>query len=193
MEFSCNKIRQVAENDGNVYSKFEKKNRISIFNFSATSCPTVFVIRNIQVYFDQCSTCAGARNLAIRRSLVNITAFQQSLSLSTSSGNSSQVTAEICSTPNITRLSKIDIIYAFNLNILFFPVSCTCNIKYFTSTTNRFQSYINYDICHNDEYSSQLFDSTSNSFIKYIYISKCFDAENNNNTINYNNYYCNIN
>ncbi len=48
----------------------------------------------------------GARNLALRRLLANITALQRSISLITNDGSSSQVSAQICSAPNITRLSK---------------------------------------------------------------------------------------
>jgi hypothetical protein len=64
------------------------------------------VVRNIQVYFDQCSTCVGARNLALRRALGNITAFSNALSLSANDGSSAQVSTQICSAPNITSLSK---------------------------------------------------------------------------------------
>ncbi|CAF1462190.1 unnamed protein product, partial [Adineta steineri] len=46
-----------------------------------TSCDALFIIQNIQVYFDYCSTCTGSRNLALRRSLGNLTAFQQPLNL----------------------------------------------------------------------------------------------------------------
>ncbi|CAF3994816.1 unnamed protein product [Rotaria sp. Silwood2] len=70
----------------------------------ATSCPTTFIVRNIQVYFDRCSTCVGSRNLALRRTLGNLAAFQKSLNLSTSNANASQISTEICSTPNITSL-----------------------------------------------------------------------------------------
>jgi hypothetical protein len=64
------------------------------------------MVQNIQVYFDECSTCAGARNLAIRRALANITAFQQPLNLITNDGSGSEVSTQICSTPNITAISK---------------------------------------------------------------------------------------
>ncbi|CAF4006786.1 unnamed protein product, partial [Rotaria sp. Silwood1] len=70
----------------------------------ATSCPTTFVVRNIQVYFDRCSSCVGSRNLALRRALGNLTAFQKPLNLSINNGTVSQISIEICSTPNITSL-----------------------------------------------------------------------------------------
>ncbi|CAF3865976.1 unnamed protein product, partial [Rotaria magnacalcarata] len=69
-----------------------------------TSCPITFIIQNIQVYFDACSTCISSRNTALRRSLSNLTAFQTPLSLAATSGNGSQVSLDVCSTPNITAL-----------------------------------------------------------------------------------------
>ncbi|CAM4849372.1 unnamed protein product, partial [Rotaria magnacalcarata] len=69
-----------------------------------TSCPTTFTIQNIQIYFDACSACISSRNAALRRSLSNLTAFQTPLSLAASSANGSQVSLDVCSTPNITAL-----------------------------------------------------------------------------------------
>ncbi|CAF2037765.1 unnamed protein product [Rotaria magnacalcarata] len=71
-----------------------------------TSCPTTFTIQNIQIYFDACSACISSRNAALRRSLSNLTAFQTPLSLAASSANGSQVSLDVCSTPNITALCK---------------------------------------------------------------------------------------
>ncbi|CAF0764102.1 unnamed protein product [Adineta ricciae] len=68
------------------------------------SCDAIFVVRNIQVYFDYCSTCAGSRNLALRRALSNITAFQQPLELLLNSAGQAKVATEICSVPTMSRL-----------------------------------------------------------------------------------------
>ena len=70
--------------------------------FRQTSCSTVFIIRNIRIYFDRCPACTDSRNLALLRALSNITALQQPLNLTISNGTTSRISTKICSTPNIT-------------------------------------------------------------------------------------------
>jgi len=111
MEFLCNNNQQVVENEGNLFEILEYGD---IFFYSRATCSTVFVVRNVQIYFDECSTCAGARNLALRRLLANITALQRSLNLFVNNGTTTQVSAQICSTPNITRLSNTDSAFSIN-------------------------------------------------------------------------------
>ena len=71
-----------------------------------TSCSTTFIIQNVQVYFDYCSTCIIARNLALHHSLANITAFQLPLNLSIDGHSGSQISTKICSTPIVSQLSE---------------------------------------------------------------------------------------
>lgn len=64
----------------------------------------MFVIENIQVYFDECSACINERNLNINRLFSNITFLQQLLHLIL---NDMKFAIKICSIPNISHLKPI--------------------------------------------------------------------------------------
>ncbi|CAF0894580.1 unnamed protein product [Adineta steineri] len=61
------------------------------------TCETIFIIENIQVYFDQCLVCKHERNLVLYHAFFNITSFQQPLHLILNNFN---ILTRICSTPN---------------------------------------------------------------------------------------------
>ncbi|CAF0794350.1 unnamed protein product [Adineta steineri] len=72
--------------------------RVFIRNqFNMHTCDTIFIIENIQVYFDQCLVCKHERNLVLYHSFFNITSFQQPLHLILNNFN---ILTHICSTPN---------------------------------------------------------------------------------------------
>ncbi|UJR22520.1 hypothetical protein I4U23_025570 [Adineta vaga] len=65
-----------------------------------TSCSIVFIIQNLQIYFDQCSSCVNKRQQALHRSFFNLKTFQQPLHLIINNFN---VYPQICSTPYPSR------------------------------------------------------------------------------------------
>ncbi|CAF1007710.1 unnamed protein product [Adineta steineri] len=71
--------------------------------FNTHTCETIFIIENIQVYFDECFVCKQERNLVLYHSFFNITSFQQPLHLILNNFN---ILAHICSTPNSSHSSK---------------------------------------------------------------------------------------
>lgn len=144
MEFLWGNSPPVVGNDGNLHF-CQATISPSAFFSRATSCSMVFVIQNIKIYFDACSTCASERNSAIRRSLANITAFQQPLNLIMNNGTTSQVSSQICSTPNITTFGKIETSY-FHHRTLLFSNSSTSHIECLRSTTDQLQSYTDYNV-----------------------------------------------
>ncbi|CAF4180329.1 unnamed protein product, partial [Adineta steineri] len=107
-----------------------------------TSCDALFIIQNIQVYFDYCSTCTGSRNLALRRSLGNLTAFQQPLNLLINNGSTSKVSTQLCSAPTISSLIvpvRLSILQAQQINASLLPIE-----TYSTTTTEIHSSYSTY-------------------------------------------------
>ncbi|CAF1278071.1 unnamed protein product, partial [Didymodactylos carnosus] len=66
-----------------------------------TKCLTTFIIRDIQVYFDQCDSCIDQRNLLLRKFLTNSSAFKIPLNLEINMNI--PVSFNICSTSNISR------------------------------------------------------------------------------------------
>ena len=75
----------------------------------------MFIIENIQVYFDECSACINERNLNINRLFSNIISLQQLLHLIL---NDIKFSIKICSIPNISHLTPIRLnsSYAQKLN-----------------------------------------------------------------------------
>ena len=67
--------------------------------FREISCSIIFIIQNIQVYFDHCSTCINQRNGVLRRLFFDRTAFKEPLYLLL---NNRYFFARVCSIPNIT-------------------------------------------------------------------------------------------
>ena len=63
----------------------------------------IFIIRNIQVYFDHCSTCTNQRNVLLRGLFFNQTAFKEPFYLLL---NNRYFFAQICSIPNISHFSN---------------------------------------------------------------------------------------
>ncbi|CAF1469675.1 unnamed protein product, partial [Adineta steineri] len=107
-----------------------------------TSCDALFIIQNIQVYFDYCSTCTGSRNLALRRSLGNLTAFQQPLNLLINNGSMSKVSTQLCSAPTISSLIvpvRLSILQAQQINSSLLPIE-----TYSTTPTEISSSYSTY-------------------------------------------------
>ncbi|CAF1571841.1 unnamed protein product, partial [Adineta steineri] len=103
-----------------------------------TSCDALFIIQNIQVYFDYCSTCTGSRNLALRRSLGNLTAFQQPLNLLINNGSMSKVSTQLCSAPTISSLIvpvRLSILQAQQINSSLLAIE-----TYSTTTTTEVRS-----------------------------------------------------
>ena len=78
-------------------------NQLFIVIISNRSCSMILVLENVQVYFDQCSICLNERNTNLKRSFSNISNFRQPVHLIL---NNIRRSAQICSTPSLSRFSK---------------------------------------------------------------------------------------
>ena len=93
-------LHRIKEQHG---SELVRKNAASEYLFSDLSCSMIFIIRNIQVYFDHCSTCTNQRNVLLRGLFFNQTAFKEPFYLVL---NNRYFFAQICSIPNISHFSN---------------------------------------------------------------------------------------